>query len=189
MGITPTKSDSLRAEYEALIGKAREQGCPNPHVDPTLMRAADEFDAAAARGGPLPEHPAIIVDAASHRLARIWFDGIRILGRASERWPEAAEAIRRMSMGKTAHLRFCALCSLRPKTPPDVTDAVIRAGLTDRSARVRWKAADRAESLRRVHLAPDIEAALVAEGNEKTRRTMQYHLEGLRSSGGSTAAG
>ncbi len=181
--------DSQRARYEGLIELAREEGCPNPHIDPVLMAAADAFDAATARGGPAPEHLATIVEGASHKLARIWYDGIRILQRASERWPEAAEAIREMSRDTKAHVRFCALCSLGARTPADATDAVIKAGLTDRSANVRWKAADRAVSLHRVHLAPELEAALAAERNERARRSIQHDLQRLRASTGELAAG
>jgi hypothetical protein len=181
--------DSQRARYEGIIELAREQGCPNPHVDPVLMAAADAFDAATARGGPTRAQLATIVGAASHKLARIWYDGIRILRRASERWPEAAEAIRAMSRDTMAHVRFCALCSLGTETPPDVTDAVIKAGLTDRSANVRWKAADRAASLKRVHLAPEIEAALAAERNERARRSIRHDLQRLRGSTAESAAG
>ena len=169
-----------------MVELLRAQGV-NARVDPILLRAADAFDAAQARGGPWSEQLAVIVEAASHPLASIWYDGIRILGRASEEWPEGAVAIQAMSQDRKAHVRFCAICSLRPGTPADVMDAVINAGLVDRSASVRWKAADRAASFGRAHLAAEVEAALAVERNEKARRSMENDLERLREPGGRAA--
>ena len=192
MGITPAQYEAIqrlpswRARYDAMVELLRAQGV-NARVDPILLRAADAYDAAQARGGPSSEQLAVIVEAASHRLASIWYDGIGILGRASEQWPEAAGAIGAMSRDRKAHVRFCALCSLRPGTPADVTDQMIKSGLVDRSASVRWKAADRAASLGRSHLAAEVEAALAVERNQKARRSMGFDLERLRNPGGPAA--
>jgi hypothetical protein len=57
---------------------------------------------------------------------------------------------------------------------------MLQRGLTDKSARVRWKAADRADWLERRDLLPDLERALTAEKNAKTRRTLEYHQRMLR---------
>lgn len=170
---------TLRAEYEALVQHAREQGARNAHVDPILLAAADAYDAAEAQGSPSLEQLQIIVDAASHPLARIWMDGIRILMRASGWWDEAAQAILIMSKNSKTQVRFNAICVLGPKTPDAILDTVLKAGLTDRSTRVRWKAADRAASLRQFHLEPEIEAALAAEQNTKTRHSIAHDLQRL----------
>ena len=54
------------------------------------------------------------------------------------------------------------------------------AGLVDKSARVRWKAADRAEKLEKVELIPELTAAVAAEKDAKTRGTIEHHLLLLR---------
>lgn len=176
-----------RAKYETFVRLAREQGAANAHVDPVLLVAADAYDAATACGAPSSEQIRMLVDAASHPLERVWLDGVRILMRASEQWNEAAQAILIMSKSNLAHVRFNAICSLGPKTPSTIIDAVSRAGLTDRSARVRWKAADRAASLQQFHLEPDIEAAIKEERSAKALRSMTYDLQRLRNARTGTA--
>jgi len=79
-----------------------------------------------------------------------------------------------------AHARFAALCSTTTHTQAEVLRAVVQRGLMDKSARVRWKAADRADRLECRDLLPDIERAIEAERNRKTRQTLQYHLRMLR---------
>jgi hypothetical protein len=100
---------------------------------------------------------------------------------AAAQWPAAtSRAILDLMASPKAHARFAALCSTTTHIEAEVLRAILQRGLTDKSARVRWKAADRAERLERHDLLPDIERAIAAEKNAKTRQTLQYHQRMLR---------
>ncbi len=121
-----------------------------------------------------------VVDGVSSSRALLWNNGIELLMELSGRWPAAADAIAVMFRSPQAHVRFAALCSLGRETPVAVTDALLMAGLRDKSSRVRWKAVDRANQLERRNLLPEITLALAAESDNKTRRSMELDLRMLR---------
>ncbi|MFI5380665.1 MAG: hypothetical protein ACHRHE_15310 [Tepidisphaerales bacterium] len=81
---------------------------------------------------------------------------------------------------RKSHVRFSALCCLGMGTPANVVDEMLRAGLSDRSASVRWKAAEKATTLNRKNLIPEMTAALTAETNAKARREIEFELRLLR---------
>src|SRR6516165_3763073 len=125
----------------------RLPGPKDPEREQVILAAADAFDAAMIDSNMTEDRLQAIVHAVSSPKAAIWQNCCGLLGAASECWPIAAEAIRQLSSHRLAHVRFKAICSLSEKTPADVVDEVLKTGLGDRSARVRWKAADQACSL------------------------------------------
>lgn len=110
----------------------------------------------------------------------LWNNATDLLMKLSGRWPAAADAIATMFSSTQAHVRFAALCSLGSQTPVAVTDTLLKAGLRDKSSRVRWKAADRADRLERRNLVPEITAALAVESDDKARRSIELDLRMLR---------
>lgn len=155
-------------------------GARHLEAEAAILAAADAYDAAKSRGRMDASEVEIIVDAVSSDSRRISESCYTLLAFASQHWNNAADAIVGMSHNPRAHVRFNAICSLSRKTPQGVIDKVLRGGLTDRSSRVRWKAADRAETLDQSHLVPDIAAALSAEKNEKARKEIGFALGFLR---------
>ena len=169
---------SKRAHYEEWFEK--RLGPRKPADEAALLAAADAFDAAQLSGRLAKSQLQQIVDGASSKGTLAWANSTDLLKVLSGQFAEAAAAIVEMSKHRQAHVRFNALCCLGKKTPTDTVHAVIRAGLIDKSSRVRWKAADRAHSLRAVELVPEITAALKAEKHDKTRATIESELRLLR---------
>lgn len=158
-------------------------GLPGPKDsdrEQVLLAVADAFDAAMIDGDMTEDRLRVIVQAVSSPKVAIWESCCGILGAASERWPNAAEAILQISRQSHAHVRFNAICSLTEKTPAHVVNEVLKNGLSDRSARVRWKAADQACSLNQHRLIPDIAKAVNCEVNPKAKSSINFSLHFLR---------
>jgi hypothetical protein len=166
-----------RAELEQFFQRRRPR---EPHWEEVMLKVADAFDAIQETGDIFPVHLQTVVDGASNARALVWMNSVDLLRILSGKWPEAADAIQRMSQNRRANVRFNAICCLGKKTPPRTVDAVLESGLRDKSARVRWKAAQEACQLYRVNLIPAIGAALAAERNAKTRRSIDFSLRLLR---------
>jgi hypothetical protein len=158
----------------------RRRGPRYPQAEADLLAVADAYDDAVRSGTLSPGQLRCVVDGASDARALLWSNATDLLGKLSGKWPAAADAITTMFRSRNARVRFAALCALRPQTPVEVTDAVLKAGFEDKSARVRWKAVDRANGLERRNLVPEITAALAVEPNDKTRRSIELHLRMLR---------
>src|SRR5258706_6661383 len=61
-----------------------------------------------------------------------------------------------------------------------ITHRLLRNGLTDRSARVRWKAAEKIGTFERKELLPQLQAAYASETNSKARAEIEFELRLLR---------
>jgi hypothetical protein len=61
-----------------------------------------------------------------------------------------------------------------------VIDEVLRSGLADRSARVRWKAADQASFLNQRQLIPEVAMAVEREVNLSAKFSMTFSLHFLK---------
>jgi hypothetical protein len=85
-----------------------------------------------------------------------------------------------MFESKQSHVRFAALCCLLPNTPGDITHRLLRGGLSDKSSRVRWKAAQMVGDFERKEFLPELEAAFSRETNLKARGEIELHLRLLR---------
>ena len=169
---------SKRADYEKWFKE--RLGPRDPVHEAALLAVADAYDEVLRSGRLSKQQLRTIVDGASNNRKLVWTGSTTLLKRLSEQFAEAAAAILEMSQHRQAHVRFNALCCLGKNTPADTVHAVIRAGLIDKSSRVRWKATDRAHSLQTVELVPEITAALKAEKHDKTRATIEFELRLLR---------
>jgi hypothetical protein len=85
-------------------------------------------------------------------------NAVDFLGLLTETWPQAAETVLTMSKNSKAHVRFNAICCLKPGTTQTVVNTVLKSGLADKSSRVRWKAAEKTEQLEMVNLLPELTA-------------------------------
>lgn len=148
--------------------------------DANFLAVADAFDDAMQSGTLSCEQLQRVVHGASDSRGLLWNNATDLLMKLSGKWPAAADAIALMFQSRKAHIRFAALCSLGRDTPVAVTDPLLKAGFSDRSAQVRWKAVDRADTLERRSLVPEITAALAVESNDKARRSMELDLRMLR---------
>jgi hypothetical protein len=57
---------------------------------------------------------------------------------------------------------------------------LLRGGLTDKSSRVRWKAAQKIGDFERKEILPELEAAFSRETDSKARGEIELHLRLLR---------
>lgn len=158
----------------------RRLGRRDAKAEADLLAVADAFDDAMQSGTLSCEQLQRVVEGASDSRGLLWNNATDLLMKLSGKWPAAADAIAAMFQSPKANIRFAALCSLGRDTPVAVTDALLKAGLSDRSARVRWKAVDRADTLERRNLVPEITAALAVESDDKARRSMELDLRMLR---------
>lgn len=167
----PTKVE----RYQQLYGRRRDD------LLSEVLPAGAAYDRARQSGELAATDLAAIVDAAAHPRLLVAMNASELLQALSARWPAAtSQAILDLMASAKAHARFAALCAATTHTESEVLRKVLQRGLMDKSARVRWKAADRAERLERRDLLPDIERAIAAETNAKTRQTLQHHLRMLR---------
>ena len=76
--------------------------------------------------------------------------------------------------------RFNAIICLCSVTPSEFSVSLVRNGLSDKSSRVRTKAADWALRLRLTDVIPDLEQSLAVESHTATKRTITFSLGLLR---------
>ena len=164
--------------YAAWLEQRR--GPRDAQDEADLLSVADAYDAATESGALSAAQLERLVEGASDTRALLWNNATNLLMKLSGRWPEAAEAIATMFRSRRAHVRFAAICSLGRETPVAITDTLLKAGLCDKSSRVRWKAVDRANQLERRNLVPEITAALASESDAKARGSMELDLRMLR---------
>lgn len=171
-------TESKRSQHEKWFKERR--GPRNPQDEAELLAVADAYDAAQRSGRLSKQQLQVVVEGASSPRGLVWNGAADLLKLLAERFGDASQALVQMSNSPKAHVRFCALCCLGKKTPTETVHALIKAGLTDKSSQVRWKAADRAHSLQLVELVPEITAAFHAEKHAKTRSTIEFELRLLR---------
>jgi hypothetical protein len=151
-----------------------------PELEAPLVRAIDAFDAIEDKKCISSELLAPIVEAASSPRTPLWENAIDLLGRLGTQYAEAREAVIAMAQHSRSNVRFNAICCLRKSTPAAMTLQVLREGLCDRSARVRWKAADKALSLRLQEIVPELEQAYAVEKNPRGKTEISFALKMLR---------
>ena len=158
----------------------RRRGPRDATDEADLLAVADAYDAAMQSGTLSPEQLERVIKGASDPRALLWNNATYLLHKLSGKWPAAADAIATMFRSRKAQVRFAALCSLGRETPIAITDTLLKAGFRDKSSRVRWKAVDRANTLERRNLVPEITASLAAETDDRARRSIELDLRMLR---------
>ncbi len=167
-----------RERYEAWF--ARWRGIRTAEEEAAVFAFADAYDAAVESGKLSSEHLMTVVNAASSPRALLWMNSTELLGDLAVRWEAAAQAVAEMFTSRQSHIRFAALCCLLPMTSIEVADSLLRSGLTDKSSRVRWKAAQKIGIFERKKMLPELESAFLRETNAKARAETELNLRLLR---------
>lgn len=169
---------NLRKENEAWLNGALRKRCPES-VD--LMAAAfDAYDMIEKHQKVTPKLLACVVDAASTSHVWIYETAADMLGKLTETFFEARDAVSGMASNPKSHVRFNSILCLKKMTPKPFSLQILRQCLRDKSARVRQKAADWSGRLRLRKITPDLEKAALCEKNVKVRETIDFDLRLLR---------
>jgi len=169
---------STRDRFEPFL--ARVIRTRYPDVEVLLTAAFDAYDAIVEAGAVTPDLLAPIVASVESSRRPVYENTVDLLRRLSENHGAALAAIEKLARDRRAHVRFNAILCLGKETPGDFTLSILRAGLRDKSARVRQKAADWAGRLRSRDMVPDLAEASKVEADPKTRETIEFELRLLR---------
>jgi HEAT repeat protein len=155
-----------------------------PSLDPALVAAhhsaLDAFEAAAGRGEVTEDQLRRLVAIASDKREWLWPSGAEYLAILSENSETVCQAVLEMSRSSKWHVRFHALFCVGIMTPAAVTERLLVAGLSDKSWRVRWRAAVTINAFERRELLPQLAAALARETHPVTRAEMERSVNLLR---------
>lgn len=168
-----------RARFEDWLNK-EFRGPRNAKLEAELFKTVDAFDEIIETGVIRPAQLKTLVNGASHPSRLLWTNVVDFLGRLSNQYHEVTDAIIEMSKSPKSNIRFSAICSLHKKTPTQIIDDVLKAGITDKSASVRWRAAQTALDLDRKNLVPEITKALSIERNANAKTSIEFSLLLLR---------
>ena len=167
----------MRNYYEPWLRRWRAR---YPELETLLGRAIDAFDAIEERKCVSSELLAPIVEAASGPRTPLWENAIDLLGRLTGQYGEARDAVVAMAQYPRSHVRLNAICCLKKSTPTEMTLQLLREALRDKSARVRWKAADKAVSLRLREIVPELAQADRVEKHGRAKSEISFSLSMLR---------
>jgi hypothetical protein len=120
------------------------------------------------------------VNAASSPRGLVWNQGVDLLCATMRRWPQTSVAIADMLKSRRANVLFNAICCITDAMPKETAMQMIIDGLSDKSGRVRGKAAQTAQDLTIVDAVPHIEKALEREQDKKVRKSIEFPLALLR---------
>lgn len=151
-----------------------------PELEAAFVAAIDAYDSIHDDQIVTAETLRPIIDAASSSRRPLYENVTGLLGELTERFPEARDAVEKMSVDRRSHVRFNAILCLRKATPASFAILMLRRALRDKSAVVRQKAADWSGRLRMREIVDDLEAALRMEKHPKTRDTIEFDLRLLR---------
>lgn len=99
-----------------------------------------------------------------------------VVSRLTADFEEVRAVLVELSEDKSAQVRFNTILCLGKESPPALAEQIVRKGFTDRSTKVRTKAADWMLRLRLKSLVPDLEEAILHESNAKVRSAMEFTL-------------
>ncbi|HWE92746.1 MAG TPA: hypothetical protein VG269_02125 [Tepidisphaeraceae bacterium] len=167
-----------RDQYERWF--ANRRGPRNAADEAAALKAADAYDVMVSQGSPSnPKLDTLVVTAANpHRL--VWNCAVDLLCKCLQRWPNVADTIGAMMNDRSSTARFSAMCCLKAYMPEHTADRMIRAGLSDKSGQVRWKAGEAANRLKRVEFVPALARCVAAEKPGRARRSLEHSLQMLR---------
>jgi hypothetical protein len=152
-----------------------------PDVKRPLLASIDAYESCRGRKTITHDMLAPIVAAASSKRSPLWGSSTDFLAEFTWKHPEARDAVRKMAASRDAKARFNAVLSIGRGAPREFRVGVLRQLIGDKSAAVRWRAA---ESAAWVHdlaeLLPDLQVALAAETNLKTKQTLDHAVRILR---------
>jgi hypothetical protein len=167
-----------REHYEQWFASRR--GPRNAADEGAALQAADAYDAMERAGMLSRPQLDVLVAAAGNPHRLVWNCAVDLLKKILHRWPEVADTIGAMMNDRSATARFSAMCCVKAFMPAPLAERMIRAGLSDKSGQVRWKAAEAANRLGRTDLLPLLERAVAAEKSGRTRDSLEHSLRMLR---------
>jgi hypothetical protein len=156
------------------------RGPRNAAAEAAALHAADAYDAMTAQGKPSRPLLDVLVEAAGFPHALVWNCAVDLLSKSVRAWPEVADTVGAMMRHRSSTARFSAMCCVKEHMPPHVARDMIRAGLSDKSGQVRWKAGEAASRLKFVEFVPLLERVAAAEKPGRTRGSLEYSLRMLR---------
>jgi hypothetical protein len=107
--------------------------------------------------------------------------GTEVLGALADYDQRALQVIATLARSQDARVRHNAIICLTDETPLEAELEVIRITLSDRSSRVRRKAADWASHLHLQQLLPDLRSALIRETHQEAREVVAWAVNALQS--------
>lgn len=151
-----------------------------PELEEPILRAIDAFDAIQETGQITPERLSPITDAITSRRQTLSVEASRILSLLTSKFPEVCDVIVSLSQHAQSHVRFNSLLCLSEAMPPQSTLQILRQGLRDKSAKVRWKAASLILGFRLRECLSDLEAAAAKEKVAQTKEWIERDFYLLR---------
>jgi hypothetical protein len=167
-----------REHYERWFGMRR--GPRNLADEAAALAAADAYDAMKSQGKPSRPELDTIVNAAGDAHGLVWNCAADLLSKSLRDWPEVADTIAAMMRARSSTTRFSAMCCVKENMPAQVAREMIKAGLSDKSGQVRWKAGEAANRLKYVEFIPVLERAAAKEKPGRTRDSLEHSLRMLR---------
>jgi len=121
-----------------------------------------------------------IVDVARSHRRPLYENASNLLEALTADHREARDAVAEMAKDRKAQVRFNAIICLGRRTPREFCVNLLCQALSDKSARVRQKAADWAQRLDLSEIVPDLERALSNETHAGAKRTIEFGLRLMR---------
>lgn len=122
----------------------------------------------------------LLVIAASSPHKLVFETGCNLLVRLAIRHFEAQQCILQMARDKNGTARFHAVAYLEEELPESLRREIVQIALSDRSAKVRQKAVERAEEFKFKELLPQLVEMQRSETNERVKESLAMHVPILR---------
>ena len=152
----------------------------DPATANVSRRAVDAYERSQSQGVLSDEALADIMRAAKSRRRGPFYIGIELMAALYGQFPDVEIAWRQLSVSRDGHERWVAITALYPdRIPNSFAEELIRAALTDRSAKVRMFAAERIYTRKLRSLLPNLKETLPNERNEKVANHRQWVLDML----------
>ena len=151
-----------------------------PELVSPLRAALDAYDRIERKQHIAPDDIAPILDIARSHRRPLYENAADLLSSLTADYPTACEAVAEMARDKQAHVRFNAIICLGLNTPREFCINLIRQSLTDKSSRIRQKAADWTLRLGLSELVPDLERASANESHASTKQILGFYTQLMR---------
>ena len=167
-----------RKKFEPWLESYLRKRCPELESD--LLAAIDAFDRLENGADVTEESLSPIVEAVKSSRRPLYENASDFMQVLTSQYPLARDIVKQLANDSASHVRFNAILCVGNQAPQDFKIDIITAGLLDKSATVRTKAADWALRLRLDGITPELEVALKKERNRGARETMELTLPLLR---------
>lgn len=149
-------------------------------LDPQLLLALSAYDTIVRKQAADSITLGPIVRAACDSHAVVYENATALLAHLPADYEVARGAVTEMSKQRNWQSRFSALLSLRPTTPEELSERIVRTLLFDKSTRVREKAADQALRLGLKGLVDVLRAVTLTESDAAVLNGLEFSIAMLR---------